>query len=50
VVVGGQARVREQCSDLSENQPIAVDLVRVDRNGRRTTLVRNAGEFADWNL
>jgi Tol biopolymer transport system component len=26
------------------------DLVRVDRNGRRTTLVRNAGELADWNL
>jgi Tol biopolymer transport system component len=26
------------------------DLVRVDWNGRRTTLVKNAGQFADWNL
>jgi Tol biopolymer transport system component len=26
------------------------DLVRVDWNGRQTTLVRNAGQFADWNL
>jgi Tol biopolymer transport system component len=26
------------------------DLVRVDWHGRRTTLVENAGEFADWNL
>jgi len=26
------------------------DLVRVDWNARRTTLVRNAGQFADWNL
>jgi Tol biopolymer transport system component len=26
------------------------DLVRVNWNGRRTTLVKNAGQFADWNL
>lgn len=26
------------------------DLVRVDWGGRRTTLVTNAGQFADWNL
>lgn len=26
------------------------DLVRVDGHGRQTTLVRNAGQFADWNL
>jgi hypothetical protein len=26
------------------------DLVRVDWDGRRTTLVRDAGQRADWNL
>ena len=35
---------------LSQVRKPEGDLVRVDRNGRRTTLVRNAGEFADWNL
>ena len=35
---------------LSQVRKPEGDLVRVDRNGRRTTLVRNAGELADWNL
>ena len=35
---------------LSPTRKPEGDLVRVDWNGRRTTLVRDAGEGGDWNL